>query len=194
MPNETTPPWIENGSFKFGSIDMYETFGLQILDTSVPNDLFLPEIRPRKIMIPLRHGKYDYGAKYYNERSLSLNCVSIQVENDGEFRAFAREIAYALSKKDQIRLWNEPDKYYIGRVEKEISLTQIRDVGNVFTLDFTCEPFAYSDPVTKSFTNLKLDPEYKGTAPAPTYIEIVNTGNANVKTIRISQVDRKDTY
>lgn len=188
-------PWIANGSFKFGSIDMYSTFGLQLMGDSMDEDLLLPEVRTRKITIPLRHGEYDYGSKYRKERPLRMNCVSLSCgSTEGEFRAFAREIAYVLSKKDRIRRWYEPDVYYIGKVEKEITLTQLRDVGNVFTLDFTCEPFAYGQTVSKPFTNLQLVPEYNGTAESPTYIEITNVGNANAAKIRISQVDRKDNY
>ena len=194
MP-DPVEPWIANGSFKFGSVDMYTAFGLQLMGDSMDEDLFLPEIRTRKITIPLRHGEYDYGAKYYKERPLRLNCVSLQCGNtEGEYRAFAREIAYVLSKKDRIRRWYEPDVYYVGRVEREITLTQLRDVGNVFTLDFTCEPFAYGETLTKGFTNRCLMPEYTGTAETPTYIQIVNIGSSNAATIRISQVDRKDVY
>lgn len=191
---DTIPPWVENGSFKFGPTDMYEAFGIQILDTSVPDDLLLPEIRPRKITIPLRHGEYDYGAKYYKERPLTLNCVTTQAETEGEFRAFAREIAYVLSKKDQIRIWNEPDKYYVGRIEKEITLTQLRDVGNVFTLDFTCEPFAYGETKTEQMPSLVYLPEYKGTGSTPTYIVIENTGETAAVNIQITQTIRKDVY
>lgn len=187
--------YIENGSFKFGSIDMYDTFGIQILDDSMEEDLLLPEIRTRKISIPLRHGDYDYGSKYRKSRPLRMNCVSTQFTNEGEFRAYAREIAYVLSKKDEIRRWHEPDKYYIGKIEKEITLTQLRDVGNVFTLDFTCEPFAYGDTLTERFgSDLVFTPVYRGTEETPTYIEIANIGNADAVNIRISQIDRKDSY
>lgn len=186
--------YIENGSFKFGNVDMFDTYGIQILDTSMAEDLLLPAIRPRKITIPLRHGQYDYGAKYYEERPLTLNCVTIRNHSENQARSFAREIAYILSKKDQIRIWNEPDRYYIGRIEREITLTQERDVGNVFTLEFTCEPFAYGETVVKNFVNLSITPNYTGTAHAPTLIEITNTGETDVSIIRISQVNRKDTY
>ena len=186
--------YIEYGSFKFGSIDMYDTYGLQLVDTSMAEDLLLPAIRPRKITIPLRHGQYDYGAEYYEERPLVLNCVTIRNHSENQARSFAREIAYTLSKKDEIRLWNEPDRYYVGRIEKEISLTQERGVGNIFTLEFTCEPFAYGETVVKQFSSLTLVPEYRGTAPTSAYIEITNTGNTDISVIRISQLDRKDVY
>lgn len=191
--------WLENGSFKFGNIDMYETFGIQILDDSMEEDLLLPEVRTRKVTIPLRHGEYDFGSKYRKNRPLTMNCVSTRFTTEGEFRDYAREIAYVLSKKNEIRRWNEPDKYYIGKIEKEITLIQIRDVGNVFTLEFTCEPFAYGETKTEQFVrqgnSLVYNPNYRGTEDTPTYIEIVNTGStASVVNIRISQIDRKDTY
>ena len=186
--------YIEHGSFKFGSIDMYDTYGIQILDSSMAKDLLLPAVRPRKVTVPLRHGQYDYGAKYYDERSLVLNCVTILNYSDTEARSFAREIAYALSKKNRIRIWNEPNRYYIGRVEKEIELEQTRDVGNVFNIEFTCEPFAYGDTVSKNFENQTLTPNYIGTAQTPTIIEITNTGSTNISGITIKQVIRKDSY
>lgn len=186
--------YIESGSFKFGNIDMYDTYGVQILDTSMAEDLLIPAIRPRKVTIPLRHGQYDYGAEYYEERPLTLNCITVRNHSENQARSFAREIAWALSKKDQIRIWNEPDRYYVGRIEKEISLTQVRDVGNVFTLEFTCEPFAYGETVVKQFNTLTLVPDYKGTAPTPVYIEIINTGDTDISVLRISQLDRKDVY
>ena len=186
--------YVENGSFKFGNIDMYDTYGIQILDASMPEDLLLPSIRPRKIEIPLRHGQYDYGAKYYSERSLVMKCFTANNCSDTEARSFVREIAYALSKKNKIRVWNEPDRYYIGRVEKEISLEQKRDVGNVFTIEFTCDPFAYGNTVSKNFVNNEITADYSGTASTPTIIEITNTGSTNVTGITITQVVRKDSY
>ena len=187
--------YMNHGSFMFDGIDMYETYGIMILNTGMPQDAFLPSIRERKVSIPQRHGQYDFGAKYYDERSLKLSCVTAQKMANGSFRALARELSYVLSKKSEIRLWNEPDVYYVGRIYDEISLVQLRDLGNEFSLTFICEPFAYGRTVYEEFDeNKRYSPNYKGTAPTPTYIEIVNNGTTPAKNIRISQINRKDPY
>ena len=184
--------YIEYGSFKFGDIDMFETYGIQILDSSLAEDLLLPAVRPRKVTMPFRHGTYDYGAKYYNERPLTLNCVTLQHHSENQARSFAREIASALAKKDEIRLWNEPDRYYIGRIENEVTRAQHRDVGIVFTLEFTCDPFAYGETIVETFTNLQYNTHYAGTVPSPTKIVITNNSDITIKTIKITQLKKED--
>lgn len=185
-----------HGSFKFGGVDMYQTYGIMILDTGMPKDLFIPSIRARKTTIPNRHGAYDFGAKFYEERNLTLDCITDRnyENNPYGFRSFLREVTWALSKKSEIRLWNEPDKYYVGRIYDEIELTQYRNLANAFTLTFVCDPFAYGESVYDHFDGNKYIPNYKGTAPTPTYIEIVNNGSVPAKNIRISIVNRKDSY
>lgn len=185
--------YLNHGSFKFGGVDMYQKYGIMILDTGLPKDYLIPSLRPRKIRMPRRHGEYDFGAKYYDERTLTLDCVTVKRLTKYTFRTFAREVSWALSKKSEIRLWNEPEKYYIGRIYDEIELVQIPDTGFQFKIDFICDPFAYSEAVYTSFDGNQFIPDYKGTAPTPTFIEIVNNGNANAKNIRISMIKRKDT-
>ncbi len=186
--------YLNHGSFKFGGVDMYQQYGIMILDTGMPKDSFIPAIRPRKVNIPQRHGEYDFGAKYYEERTLTLDCITAKQMSGYTFRTFIREVTYALSKKSEIRLWNEPDKYYVGRIYDEIELNQLRDVGNTFTLTFLCEPFAYGESIYEAFDGNKFVPNYRGTAPTPAYITIVNNGSVPIKNIRISQINRKDAY
>lgn len=187
--------YTEHGSFKFGNTDMYDTFGIMLLDTGVPNDAFIPAIRERKVTIPLRHGAYDFGAKYYNERQLELNCITANPVDKSQLRNYIREVTYVLSKKSEIRLWNEPDKYYIGRIYDETALQQLRDVANAFTLTFVCEPFAYGQTKTEPFTNLSYIPSYNGTAPTPTYIVIRNVAvSGNVTNIKITMTNKEENY
>ena len=173
---------------------MYQQYGIMILNTGMPKDSFIPAIRKRTMTVPQRHGEYDFGAKYYEDRTLTLECITAQKLSGYGFRVFAREVAWALSKKSEIRLWNEPDKYYVGRIYDEIELVQLRDLANEFTLTFICEPFAYGNSVYLPFDGNKYVPNYQGTAPTPAYIEIVNNGQTAAKNIRISQINRKDTY
>ena len=182
--------WQTKGSFLFGTTDMFVTFGIKLADNSVPEDVLIPGLRSRKQTIPLQHGAYDYGAQYYDERQIRIECVT----NRTITRADVREIAYILSKKSEIRLWNEPEKYYIGRVYNPPTLEQIRNVGNRFEIEFICDPFAYRNTFTEYFTNRRYSPAYQGTAATPTYIVIENTGSGNITNIRITQTDRKDVY
>lgn len=175
--------WTNKSSFLFDGIDMFDRFGLQIADDGMPVDVLLPTIRSRKITLPLRNGAYDFGAKYYDERQVSVTCVTVKANT----REDAREMAYLLSKKSEIRFWNEPDKYYIGRVYQAPTLDQIRNVGNRFSLTFVCDPFAYGVTVSDEFTTRYI-PDYQGTAPAPTKITITNTGSSTITSITIVQL------
>lgn len=182
--------WETRSSFLFCGIDMYQQFGLQITKDGLPNDVLIPYLRARKVKIPLRHGSYDYGAQYYDERPLPWNLVTTRVLS----RDATREIAYMLSKKGEIRFWNEPDKYYIGRIYEAPELEIIRNIGNRFPVIFVCEPFAYRNTFTRNFVNNRYVPNYEGTAPTPTYIVIENTGSGNVVNIQITQTNRKENY
>ena len=146
--------WQNTSSFLFGGQDMFQRFGLQLVDDGMPSDVLMPNLRERKVTIPLRSGAYDYGAHYYNERPLTINCVTVRAGT----REDAREMAYILAKKSQIRLWNEPDKYYVGRIYQAPGLEVLRKIGNRFSLSFICEPFAYGETLTESFTDRRFSP------------------------------------
>ena len=175
--------WQTKSSFLFGTTDMYQRFGISISENGLPDDVLKPTLRERKVVVPMRNGAYDYGAHWYDERPLSLTCVTVKAGT----RDDAREMAYILSKKAQLRFWNEPDKYYIGRIYTAPGLEILRKVGNKFTLNFVLEPFAYGDVIEDSFTDRRYVPSYKGTAPTPTYIVIENIGSNNVTNIQITQ-------
>ena len=181
--------YIDKSSFLFGTTDMYQTFGIQIRDNGFAKDVLMPTLRERKVTIPLRSGSYDYGAKYYNERTVPLNCVTVRAGT----RDDAREMAYILSKKSQIRLWNEPDKYYVGRIYQAPDLDILRNIGNQFTLSFVLEPFAYRNTITESFVDRQYIPDYHGTAPTPTYIVIENVGSSNAVNIQITQSIKQES-
>lgn len=182
-----TYDWKNKSSFLFGGIDMYQRFGISIVDDGMPKDVLFPQLRSRKVTIPLRDGSYDYGAEYYDERPIPYTCVTVKAGT----RDDAREMAYILSKKSEIRFWYEQDKYYVGRVYQAPDLEVLRNVGNRFTLTFIMEPFAYGESLTRNFTGLHYEPEYIGTAPTPTRIIIRNTGAINAQNIKIIQSIKK---
>lgn len=181
--------WLTKSSFTFGGIDMFERFGIQL--EKEPHDVILPPLRSRKVTIPQRHGAYDFGAKYYDERGLQLDCVTIKTLA----REDVREISFMLARKSEIRIWNEPGKYYIGRIYDSASLEQLRNTANRFTLVFVCEPFAYGATKTDPFTGNQYVPTYPGTAGTPTYIVIRNAAaSGNVTNIKITQIDKQENY
>lgn len=182
--------WQDKSSFLFGNIDMYQRFGISLTEDGLPKDVLMPSLRQRKITIPLRNGSYDFGAKYYEDRPISITCVTVKAGT----RDDAREMAYILSRKNQIRFWNEPDKYYIGRIYDAPDLEVLRNVGNRFQLTFDLEPFAYGETKTEQFTNLRFAPAYKGTAPTPTYISIHNTGASDAVNIQIMMTSKRENY
>ena len=182
-----TYTYIDKSSFMFGGADMFQQFGIQITDDGLPKDVLKPQLRERKVIVPLRNGAYDYGAKYYDERPIPVTCVTVRAGT----RQDAREMAYVLSKKSQIRFWNEPDKYYVGRVYQAPDLDVLRKIGNRFTLTFLMEPFAYGDTITAPFDGTRYNVEYAGTADTPTYIIIDNVGAEAAVNLQIVQTIRR---
>lgn len=179
-------PYIEKRSFKFNGVDMYDKFGIVL--RKMPNDYLLPELRSRKKEIPMRSGMYDYGARYYNERSVELSCM---IDRGFPYNESAmREIAYFLSKKGQLHLWNCPEKYYLGRIYNTVQKNQDLKISTEFDLSFICDPFAYGEVVSNSF-NMALSMvyekyRYKGTADTAARFEITNpTGMPAATTINI---------
>ncbi len=174
-------------SFSFGGVNMLERFGVRVLYY----DLLTPPLRARKLVVPGRSGAYDFGAKYYDERLLRLECDS----RNGLLRADLRELAYLLSKKQRIVLWDDPARYYIGRMYDPAELGWTGSVVCEFTLSFLCDPFAYGVTRTQNgVTGAAIKPEYAGTAPAPVRIQITNNTAAPVSGVHLLVRERRDSY
>lgn len=174
-----TEPWIQYGSFKFGNVDMYETFGLRVTDCDY--DYLSPVPRERKKEIPLRSGSYRFEEKYHEERQILLS-VRSEVEQG---RDFWREVSFVLDKTANLYIYSEPDKYYTGRIYDPSQLKRVRNVAMDFDLVFTCRPYAYGLATTENFTNGVYYPNYHGTVNSPTIITVKNTGSVPVSGIRI---------
>ena len=130
-----TEPWIENGSFKFGTTDMYATFGLRVTDCDY--DYLSPAPRQRKMEVPLRSGSYRFEEKYHEERQILLS-----VRSENPVREYWRELSYVLDKTANLYIYSEPEKYYTGRIYDPSQLKRLRNVGVDFDLIFTCKPYA----------------------------------------------------
>lgn len=177
-----TEPYVEHHSLLFGGVDMWTKFGMRVLAIS---DVLKPELRERKVIVPKRSGAYDYGAKYYDERELTLRILILE---NTLTRAQEREFSYYFAPKKRIILWNETDKYYLGRAYKPPELKQIRNGGLEYEITFMCEPYAYGETKTEAFTSNSYTPAYKGTAPTPTRIEITNNNQTSATQVQIVQV------
>ena len=171
-------------SFLFGAINSVDEWGLHV----IKHDTFMPPKRSRKIVVPDRSGAYDYGAKYYDERALRLECSLMEQISNAQFR----EIIYGLCQKKQIRLWDEPDKYYIGELyDPEEVLVYPCEAMRDFELAFVCEPFAYKAIPVQSIQTGNNKINYRGTAEAPTLIEITNPNSYAVSNIILTAIKRR---
>lgn len=171
-------------SFSYDRYNSVEDWG--ILVNAV--DVFMPPKRKRKITIPGRSGSYDFGARNWDERTIRLSCTLMRQMSKAEFR----EIVYALSKKGRLRLWNEPDKYYVAELYdsgevRDYYLETVRD----FELVFTAEPFAYGSTVTSQITDGRNVPDYQGTAETPCVIVLKNMSANDVMNITVTATKRR---
>lgn len=173
-------------SFTFGGVDMQEKYGVWV----VSYDTFAPPLRQRMVTVPFRSGSYDYGAKYYDNRTLRLTCDTRikKTRND------IRELAYVLSFKNEIALWDEPEKRYVGRMYDPSELEDIYQTIYKFSITFICDPFAYGDVVSDDLQSGKNAPDYAGTADAPTRITITNAGSTSISGIQIVTNVKRHAY
>ena len=142
-----------------------------------------------KITIPGRSGSYDFGAKNWEERTLRMTCTLTRQVTKAEFR----EIIYALSKKARLRLWNEPDKYYIAELYDPAEVQDYYlETGREFELNFIAEPFAYGPTITTPLENGRNKIAYQGTAETPCMIVLRNVSSSNVQNITITATKRSD--
>ena len=170
-------------SFSFGTYNSVDDWGIMVIG----HDTFLPPKRSRKISIPGRSGAYDYGAKNWDERTVRLECVLMRQMKKEEFR----EIVYLLSKKGRLRLWNEPEKYYMAELYDspnvdDFYLEEMRE----FDLAFVCEPFAYGENVTTVITDGRNRIAYKGTAETPAVIVLRNASDDEIANVTITAIKR----
>lgn len=178
----TFSDYADSGSFRFGEHDLYSEFGLRLVE--VVGDALTPRLRPRKVIVPSRSGSYDYGARYYDERTVTLNCESTKrLTREGW-----RELSYILARKNRLYIFHEPEKYYIGQIYDPAQIETSRFELVRFELAFICEPFAHGETIQEDFgmrLDLSGDRAYRGTAATPTRIEILNAGSATATGIQV---------
>lgn len=172
-------------SFTFGRHNSLTDWGIRV----IKYDTLTPAKRPRKVAIPRRSGMYDFGADCWEERTVRIECVLERKIS----RSDLRTIAGALSKKSILRLWDEPDKYYIGEIYDPAEITDYFDEAmREFTLSFVCDPFAYGKTVSIPIASGVNAIQYQGTADAPCLIVLRNVSSTAVSNLTITAVKRSD--
>jgi len=179
-------PIIPPNSFTFGGVNSLDSYGIKC----IAYDPFSASKRDRSQTIPFRHGQHDRGEKFYNDKQIRLRCILERQLT----KAGMREIIFWLSQRTALRLWDEPDKFYMGELLNSVDITIFpQRIMQEFTLPIRCGPFAYSDQHSKplSIGNNYID--YEGTAKTPTTIVIRNpsTGATSISNIVISVVSHR---
>lgn len=176
---------IPGDSFSFGRYNSLTDWGIRV----VKYDVLTPAKRPRKVSIPRRSGMYDFGADCWEERTIRIDCVLEHKISRAELRA----IAGALSRKSRLRLWDEPDKYYVGELYDPAEITDYFDEAmREFSISFVCEPFAYGQTVALPIRSGSNAVPYAGTADAPCLIVLRNVSSANAANVTITAVKRSE--
>lgn len=152
-------------SFTFDGIDARETYGIIVEKIHRP---MFAKLREREMSAPFISGAIDFGAKYRDNQLVEVDCGSSRILT----RDQVREVAYWLSAKAQLIFYDEPDKYYVGRIYEESEVEELVGMKK-FTLPFKCDPCAYGQQVTRQFNRLS-SLQYDGTDETPTIITITN--------------------
>lgn len=105
----------------------------------------LPVLRKRELVIPGKHGVYDFADNTFEKRIIEVELKYIGTSFT-ELRTRARQIAYWLSGfsgTKNLVFDDETDKYYVGKIYSEIGLQNLFKLGQC-TVQFEVEPFAYA--------------------------------------------------
>jgi predicted phage tail component-like protein len=118
------------------------TFG--IAAKSVDRSL-LPAMKRREIELSRKHGYYDFGDNVYLRRSITVGIVfydETMIQNKIKAREIAKWLGRSKNPKKLI-FDDEPDKYYMARIYSAVNMSGTQAIVDS-TLEFDCQPFAYS--------------------------------------------------
>ncbi len=103
----------------------------------------LPVLRKSELIIPGRHGTYNFGNNTYGNRTVSI-LLQFVGKDIYDLRIQSRQIAAWLSSTKYLPLVfdDEPDKYYMAKIYDAVGLKEFTRAGEA-TVTFDCLPFAY---------------------------------------------------
>lgn len=126
-------------------MDYFVFKGVKSTDKSIVlkryENIFMPKKRVSYTEIQGRHGsiEFDYGT--YEDIIMEVE-AAVLGDNEYEVIANARAAERWLSERGQLFFWNEPQRFYIGRIVNQVPLTEQVKWGDILLL-FRLEPFAY---------------------------------------------------
>lgn len=152
----------------------------------------LPPLRRRELLVPGRHGTYDFGNNKYDNRIIQIECF-LKADSLSQLRQRVRSVAGWLKDKGQLMFDDEQDKFYIGRLYNQIPLDQITTNG-IIPLAFECEPFAYSNINTTEVTRTNDDSIFifnNGSVETPAEYTITNQGGNTISKVRVKIIQTR---
>lgn len=139
------------GSYIFNGVNS-ESF--ELISKSIKRPL-LPARKNKDLEVDGISGAYDFGDDDYELRKITMQC-SYLGESFQELRSRARSIAAWLSTPTfaPLIINDEPDKYYLAKVNDELDLNSFLESGTV-DVEFDCQPFAFSvDESSFTYSNV----------------------------------------
>ncbi|NMF00230.1 distal tail protein Dit [Aneurinibacillus aneurinilyticus] len=115
--------------------------GVRIQSKEIP---LLANIQHQYEDIPGRHGSYSFTDGTLEDITIKVECWFV-ADSREDLRYKARQIAAWLYSKEKQRLMfnDEPGVFYMARLSNQIDMETLIRHGR-FTLQFRCDPFAYS--------------------------------------------------
>lgn len=171
-------------------------FGIYALEE---DRVLRPEQSDNEVVVPGRHGSYDFGNNTYRNRQISLELGILGDYTPTELRQKIRELAYWLDGKGKLIFDDEPDKFYDAKVYEFVPFSiygsnNFRDLSfnaGTATVVFSCFPFAKTDVKTRDLELGSNKLNYKGTAQMPTLIKIKNVGSNTINKIQITHLKKR---
>lgn len=136
----------------------YNNFGLIAKTVKRP---LLPTKRRSDVVIPGRHGTYDFSDDCYENVIIPV-LIQYVDETFEDARIRARRISAWLGQKGASKpliITDEPDKYYSAKIYDSASVQNIVNLapGESTTINFECFPLAFS-LVADSWSNRLIEP------------------------------------
>lgn len=130
-----------------------DDFRLQDLGIAVQlssSEPALPSIRNQSIVVPNRHGVFDYGG-WLGARQFTLDCVLLRRESYADIKRGIRKLVKLLiddwgrPKTVKLRFGDNLNVFYNARLTAGVPVERIANLG-MFSLTFTAfDPVAYSN-------------------------------------------------